>query len=102
MGEATVISSVSYNITVLSTSTEVYQTLLVLYDYHIVFMCSWPAVITPDPFTDNTYIEEGDDGCIYHVEFLGRHRSHSWLPEEMVNTTCHEVFGYIILSQLCA
>ena len=50
-----------------------------------------------DPFTDNNHIEEvivvpGDNGgseedsngCIYHVEFLGKQRTHSWLPEEMV------------------
>lgn len=56
----------------------------------------WPAIVTPDPFTDNNHIEEVGGvesgcgaGCIYHVEFLGRQRTHLWLPEEMVCELVH-------------
>ena len=44
----------------------------------------WPGIVTPDPWSSNSYIEEAREGCIYHVEFLGKRRTHLWLPEEMV------------------
>ncbi len=44
----------------------------------------WPGIVTPDPWSANDYLVEEREGCIYHVEFLGRVRTHLWLPEEMV------------------
>ncbi|XP_019851025.1 PREDICTED: uncharacterized protein LOC109581390 isoform X2 [Amphimedon queenslandica] len=44
----------------------------------------WPSIITRDPWCSNTYVSEEDVGLLYHVEFLGRTRSHCWLPQEMV------------------
>lgn len=46
----------------------------------------WPAVITPDPWSHNEYssIETDAEGCIYHVEFLGRPRSHIWISEKQI------------------
>ena len=51
---------------------------------HVVYYCRWPGIVTPDPWSANEYIEEGREGCIYHVEFLGKVRTHLWLPEGMV------------------
>ena len=44
----------------------------------------WPGIVTPDPWSVNEFFAEEREGCIYHVEFLGRARTHLWLPEEMV------------------
>ena len=49
--------------------------------------CSWPAIVSSDPWCNNDFVcdEEDADGYIYHVEFLGKPPTHSWLPEEMVS-----------------
>lgn len=55
-----------------------------------MFICtciSWPGIVSPDPWCFGTYIsfEKDAEGSLYHVEFLGKTRTHLWLPEEMVS-----------------
>lgn len=61
--------------------------LLKFYEMIICMCISWPAIVSPDPWCLGTYIsfEKEDGGSLYHVEFLGKIRTHSWLPEEMVS-----------------
>ncbi|KAL5497646.1 hypothetical protein EMCRGX_G014158, partial [Ephydatia muelleri] len=46
----------------------------------------WPAVVTPDPWShgDHFSIETDAEGCIYHIEFLGKPRSHVWMSERQI------------------
>lgn len=43
-------------------------------------------MVSPDPWSNNTFVSDERDagGVIYHVEFMGRPHTHSWLPEETV------------------
>jgi hypothetical protein len=47
---------------------------------------SWPAIISPDPWCFNTYFSDEKElkGRLFHLEFLGKSRTHAWLPQEMV------------------
>ena len=54
-----------------------------------ILSISWPAIVTPDPWSDNEYLSDDRIGCIYHVEFLGRNRTHLWLSEEKVSAHLH-------------
>ena len=51
-----------------------------------MLMYRWPAVVTPDPWSEGavSHMCEEREGCIYHVEFLGRDHTHSWLVEDKV------------------
>ncbi len=41
--------------------------------------------MSPDPWSeDMDHVIQEREGCIYHVEFLGRSRSHIWIQEEKV------------------
>ena len=51
--------------------------------------------MTPDPWSSYEFKEVGTEGCIYHVEFLGKTRTHSWLPEEMVRDLMYNHLYYI-------
>lgn len=46
----------------------------------------WPAVVSPDPWNDGAeaHVCEEKEGRIYHIEFLGRGHTHSWLVEDKV------------------
>ena len=48
-------------------------------------VCSWPAIVTPDPWSgDACHVCEEREGRIYHVEFMGREHTHNWLVEDKV------------------
>ncbi len=49
-----------------------------------VRVCRWPAVLTPDPWCSMDHVTREREGCLYHVEFLGRRHSHAWIVEEKV------------------
>lgn len=48
--------------------------------------------MSPDPWSSGgcEYICEEREGCIYHVEFLGKPRTHIWIPEEQVCMVCED------------
>ena len=69
----------------------------VFYFYH----SRWPAVVSPDPWSDGDYISDERVGCIYHIEFLGKMRTHSWVPEEEVKLPYTvnlevKIFSYLV------
>ncbi|KAK7110577.1 hypothetical protein V1264_014426 [Littorina saxatilis] len=56
--------------------------------------CSWPAVVTSEPGTDNGHLwkDEEDEIIQYHVEFLGPPHSHGWVfARDVVNFTAKSV-----------
>ena len=47
----------------------------------------WPAIVSPDPWSSGgECVCEEREGRIYHIEFLGKPRSHLWLPEDLVKS----------------
>ena len=43
-------------------------------------------MVSPDPLSEDDYVCEEREGCIYHIEFLGKQHTHNWIIEEKVFT----------------
>ena len=42
-------------------------------------------MVSPDPWSDDSgFLCEEREGCIYHVEFLGKEHTHLWVVEDKV------------------
>ena len=52
-------------------------------------MFRWPAVVSPDPWSDGQSVVEEREGRIYHVEFLGKDHTHNWSVEDKVSNSSY-------------